>query len=251
MESFIIDGAVQKHGKIIEDQVKAAFSGASDYKRTQDAEFDIEAKFDKTNNLPTSIKTSKNNTICLADARRVWSINEDFRLIIVSYTQNREFKIPKTLFEFIITQKEWNILKGDMPFEAIEDFHNSFNLSKFPLGSHSQARIHTKEYKNRLTNEYSSQIVLNPKVDSKTQRRLQASIGLNVLLKNIQKQQIIESGKNNFISYKNTSIAPVKSLPRNGKLSSTSKSDVVQKIIINSKKVKNICNTHKQLELIL
>ncbi len=51
------------------------------------AKFDIEAEFDKERNLDTSIKASKSLIIEMADARRFFSNQKAFRLLVCRYKQ--------------------------------------------------------------------------------------------------------------------------------------------------------------------
>lgn len=187
----------QMHGKIFEDQFKVAFRGASDSSRTHNSFFDIEKKFDKFNEfkkLPTSIKTTKNKTVCLADARRIFSINEEFRLLVLQYEQVGEEKLPKRIFEFFPTTSEWNSLKLGLEFDDVKSFHDE--LVKYAVGEHDAARIWAKKKKKELQKIHklskAKGFELNPKIDSKRQRRLQCSIKLDVLLEKIENKKIYD-----------------------------------------------------------
>lgn len=172
----MLKGNNQLHGKILEDMIKSTFYGSSDSKRNPTSIFDIESIFDKELNLNTSIKASKKNTVEMADARRFWNIKEEFRLLICKYAQVGKIKRFIEFHEIIITPKILNFLKGDLDLKIIEDFHNT--LKTFQIGQHKEARKYAKEHNKILKNEYSSYIQLNPKIDTKNQRRLQCSINL-------------------------------------------------------------------------
>lgn len=203
--------AVQGHGKVFENIIKAAFD-ASDCKRNPNARFDIESKFDKCGKLNTSIKTSKNNIICMADARRVFSITTNFRLIVLQYEQCENEKIPKVLYEFLPTTEEWADIKGDLPYKEVEDFHEK--IKKFKNGTHEEAREYSKKIKNELLKKYTTSLMLNPKIDSKEQRRLQASINLDTLINHIKNKNTIQA-VNGSIMYKGISIGRIISSSRN------------------------------------
>lgn len=175
--------------------IKSTFSGASDSKRTTTSIFDIEAIFDKDLNLNTSIKASKKNIVEMADARRFWNIKEDFRLLICKYIQIGNIKRFVEFHEIIITPKILNFLKGDINLKIIEDFHNT--LKNFETGRHIDARKYAKEHNTTIKNKYKSLVQLNPKIDSKNQRRLQCSINLIDIAVNFP-----ESYKIHNISYK-------------------------------------------------
>lgn len=206
-----IDKTEQGHGHAFETMIKAGFPNSSNKSRSIISKFDIEKNFDKVLNLPTSVKTTKNKTIGLADARNAFKINEDFRMLIVQYEQKNELKVPKKLYEYIISKENWEKIKGKMPLNEIEDFHN--HLTSFAKGEHVSGRKFAQEKKKELNEKYDCAIILNPKLDSKSQRRLQASISIDVL-SNYVTPQIYEANQN-IIFYRGASIAPIMSQARN------------------------------------
>lgn len=172
-------GTNQLHGKNIEEQVKSVFPGASDVICPITAPFDIPAEFDKELNLSTSIKTTKGQTIELADARRFFQNEESFRLIVFNYNQEGDKKVFKTAYEYIIDEESLKKIKGNLSYELAKDFHE--NLTKYEVGNHVEARKFSKEHKKLLKETCESHIILNPKIDSKSQRRLQCSIKKSTL----------------------------------------------------------------------
>ena len=179
----------QSHGKSYENYVKVAFPGASDHNRLPSSSWDIEKEFDKQNSLSTSIKTTKNEIVGLADARKFWSIDEPYRLLIGTYKQNSGIKTFQKLFEYRITIAEHSKILGNITFSEVEDFHNA--LSGFKLGLHRQARTFAKFKKSSLKSR--SIVQLNPKIDSGMQRRLQCSITLNSLNGNVKDKYVYDS----------------------------------------------------------
>jgi hypothetical protein len=169
----------QLHGKKFEDFIKACglFPGASDSSRSINAGFDIEAKFDRRKGLPTSIKTSGSDVIALSDARRFFSVDEDFRMIIGRYEQAEDRKIFNQVHEIIVTRQVSAMLKGAVTVEMVNAMHEGLALAKFPRGAHGAAREWVQSRKAELAC-MKSKVILNPKVDSKTQRRLQCSVNL-------------------------------------------------------------------------
>lgn len=168
----------QAHGFAFEDMVKASsyFSGASNFKRSHTEDFDIEARFDKRLGIPTSVKTTKSKSIALADARRFWRCSSDFRLVVGVYTQNGEVKDFSKVYEFTITQAIHSEIVGSVSLEFVEKFHEI--ISTKSLQDYQTARNVAKAL-NDLRPK--SLISLNPKIDSKTQRRLQCSISIDTL----------------------------------------------------------------------
>lgn len=203
----------QFHGEAFESIIKSAYPGSSNFKRGPTDLFDIESKFDKILGFPTSIKTSKNKTIGLSDARRIFTINEPFRLLLLRYIQKGNYKNPYELHEFIISLDKLNELRGNLPLTQVDFFHNQ--LKSFVLGEHVAARKFSKDYKKYLLDNYSSAISLNPKIDSKNQRRLQCSISLNDLSNIIEPENHkIYLANSNLISFGRISIGPILSSSR-------------------------------------
>lgn len=172
----------QLHGKKFEDFIKACglFPGASDAARTATAGFDIEARFDRVLGLPTSIKASGGDTVALSDARRFFALDEDFRMIVGRYEQVDDQKVFANIHEFVLRRSELSELIGDLDFGAVEALHLGLLLDKFPKGAHQAAREWAQQQKRQLSGRRTS-IVLNPKIDAKSQRRLQCSIHLRDL----------------------------------------------------------------------
>lgn len=168
----------QLHGKTIENLLKSAFPGSSDFGRSVHSFWDVESKFDKFLNLPTSIKTTCNNNIDLADARKFWLINEEYRLCVIKYNQFEDKKSVEFLYEFLIDLNCHKTLIGSIVYDDVVLFHNK--LLEFKYGRHLQAREFAKQYGKLFENK--SLIKLNPKIDSKYQRRLQCSITIDKLL---------------------------------------------------------------------
>ena len=182
----------QLHGKKYEDYLKSAFPGSADYGRKASNRWDIERKFDKERNLPTSIKTAKNAKspiVCLADARTFWLTNEHYRLLVALFNQEEKLKKFHTLHEFIITSEEHKKLLGTISYEEVRDFHEK--VLSYKLGEHVAGRLFAKQTKNRLKNK--SIVQLNHKIDSGIQRRVQCSISLSDLICNIAQKNTFSS----------------------------------------------------------
>lgn len=189
----------QLHGKTYEDHLKSVFPGSSDHERSAGSSWDIEKEYDKIAKLPTSIKTSKSKVIELADARKIWLLNEPYRLLVGKYNQVGDVKEFHTLCEFSISLEEHQKLLGDVSYNEVEEYHKSLLVFKF--GQHEDARKWAKYKKQTL--KHRSKIQLNPKIDSKTQRRLQASIKIDELLSNVKEYVILN--KDEF--YRGISVA--------------------------------------------
>lgn len=196
----------QLHGKTFEDIIKSEFRGSADHGRKTTSIFDIESCFDKKLNLNTSIKVTKlnkynNETFPLSDARRIFSINEDFRMIIGFYEQVLNVKVFSKIIEYIIRKEDFEKLKGALTLAEVSDFHEG--LRSFEVGKHRQARLYHRKIKPSL--QLKTNIILNPKIDSKNQRRLQCSIKRKVLESVLNPEQIIE-----YNDFYNNLVLPLK-----------------------------------------
>ena len=141
----------QLHGKKIEDIIKSLYPGSSDNYRAYTSIWDIEAKYDNFNNLPTSIKACKytsNMNVGLASAVKFWDISEPFRLLICSYKQDGFIKNFNKIYEFIIPLNVLLKLKGDITNVDIKNFENmikSFNISDY-IENRKQSKLYKKIY---------------------------------------------------------------------------------------------------------
>jgi len=173
----------QLHGKKFEDLIKGCglFSGSADGGRLPTAGFDIEARYDKLLGLPTSIKSTGSNIVGLSDGRSFFAISDKFRMLVGHYTQNGPHKVFKTIHEFILTPTILAELRDEVTLEDVVHFHNGLRLDSFPVGSHSEARQWARQRKVAIADKR-SMITLNPKIDSKRQRRLQCSLRLSELI---------------------------------------------------------------------
>lgn len=173
----------QLHGKTFEDQIKGCglFPGASDQSRSITAGIDIEARFDRERSLPTSIKTSGSRTITLSDARRFWAIDFAFRMLVGVYEQVDGQKHFGIIHEFLLTPEDLSELRGPVMAAEVERLHFGIGLAAFPAGQHVKAREWMAQELGTIAASQ-SRIVLNPKIDSKEQRRLQCSVSLGELI---------------------------------------------------------------------
>ncbi len=193
----------QKHGKQIEDMLKAlVYSGSADSGRSPTMSgFDIEADFDSVLGIPTSIKaTKKGSPICLADARAWWKIDTPIRILVASWTQvditTKEFY---AIHEFIIHGKMLEDMRGCITYEDVKEFHNGLSLDIFPYGEHNSARLWAKKQIKNLGK--SSLVTLNPKIDSYKQRRLQCTVTIAKITDFVLKYPSLDDNYPNYNLY--------------------------------------------------
>ncbi len=176
----------QMHGKSFENMIKAAgvFGwAAADRKRTPNDRFDLGSVDDGRSGLPTSIKSTKSNMVGLSDARQFWRSFDSvpYRLPVGSYSQQAGFKVFGAIHEILLRESYRAALLGRMTEAKVEQFHNG--LKTFGTGRDGQIRASAwaRERKRELRPD-TGLVTLNPKIDSKNQRRLQCSVRLSKLI---------------------------------------------------------------------
>jgi hypothetical protein len=175
---------VQAHGNAYEDRVIRERTGMS--KDQYDSlklngytsEFDLSK--DHIVNYNGSIKTTKNNTICCSDVVRKMT-HTNYRLIVGQYNQVGKEKVFHTEYEFFITPDDDKALWGKMNIEEVREFVDF--VKNIPAGK--EAQISTKSERQMLQEQAQDSkalFKLNPKVDSKNQRRVQCSLHIDKLI---------------------------------------------------------------------
>lgn len=168
----------QNHGVLIENMVRGTFGFQPEH---IDDIYDIPAEYNSENGYPISIKTTCTDVVYLADARRWWRNTHPLQMVVGRYVSVGA--VNKVLFEvntYVIPTSGLNSLRGNIPYEAVELFHN--DIHTFSVGEHAAARIFAKRRNMMLERVYGKSAVrLNPKIDSKNQRRLQCSLSIEAL----------------------------------------------------------------------
>lgn len=175
---------VQAHGNEYEDRVIRDRTGMSKDEYDSKKQNGYTSEFDLAKGLVVdydgSIKTTKNNTICCSDLLRKMKHNE-YHLIVGVYKQVGKQKKFHTEYEFYITPEDYNTLWGEMKYADVEAFVNY--VKSIPAGKEAQQR--TKSVRNTMKEEVQCKKALfkiNPKVDSKKQRRVQCSLHIDKLI---------------------------------------------------------------------
>lgn len=173
---------VQRHGFDFENWVKETFFAEFDANYTQKWDIPVQANHLKIipkefRNLPVSIKTCKfGSPIGFGDAIRQFNNNEDFLLIVGFWQQSESYKNFTAVEGVKILASDWKNLFS--PLDSADLILLDSTIKN--IESHySEARKTAKEIKNSDKFKQ-AKIVLNPKIDSKTQRRLQCSLPFNI-----------------------------------------------------------------------
>lgn len=179
----------QLHGKVFEELIKNQLGIIESIKTNE--KFDIPKKvieeikeqgkanklLSKLPNISFSIKVkkhskTKNERFDLADAKRIFDINEDFMLIVGLFEQKEDKKYITEVVEYFISKENIQRLKGDLNKKDIEFFEQQIKS----IGDYKKARKFAKNEKRKIVEKNHCVIQLNHKIDSKKQRRVQCSI---------------------------------------------------------------------------
>lgn len=186
---------VQQHGFMFEKWIKNTFFEG--YQNNYSYKWDIakEANFN-FGNLPISIKTAKwGSSINMGDAIRQYSIDEDFILIVGFWKQENNFKIFVNVTSTIITKGLWKKLWEPLKLEEIEKLDKlikDYKVDCFTVRDSAKNLKKSKPYCESL-------ITLNPKIDSKSQRRLQCSIKFDLFFDKISKKELKKIIENSLL----------------------------------------------------
>lgn len=134
--------------------------------------------------LPVSIKTCKNRCpIGFGDALRQFSVSEDFLLIVGFWEQsgaNKNFVAVETVK---ITARNWRDLFQPLTEANLKLLDSTIKNKEI---HYAEVRKLAKEIKKSFP---TTKMILNPKIDSKTQRRLQCSLPFNIFWNEIVKKE--------------------------------------------------------------
>ena len=171
---------VQSHGYEWERWVQDTFfDGYRVQNYTQ--EWDVVKESNKKyGGLPVSIKFTKYGTsVDLGDAVRQFNVNEKFMIVIGYWKQEGDRKRIVNMIAPVVTPEQWHKL-----FEPIsrDDLMKLDATVKNRDLSPQQAALEAAQMK-RVAPFTEAEMTLNPKIDSKTQRRLQCSLRIKAVFK--------------------------------------------------------------------
>lgn len=167
----------QSHGLYWDNEIRVKVFGLeqciNDTKK-----YDIDAcenNFDPFENV--SIKTSSNNNVDCGDILRFFNgdFSKKYTIILIRYTQKDNYKYVKEILEIAYTSTLRDYLFGTATEEILQQYVDF--IKAIPSGP--VAEEIKKDYKVRkceLQKMCNMAINISPKVDSKSQRRVQCSI---------------------------------------------------------------------------
>jgi len=174
---------VQKHGFSFEEWVRNTFFDG--YEGTYMQKWDIPP--DRNNHhlipenlqgVPVSVKTAKyGSPIGLGDIIRQRSIDHPFVMIAGFWKQRTEKeKWFEEIEAVLFTPETWESLWGDLTIDKIRPTDTRIKDLNIP---YAEARTIANDWKKVHVAPSNSTIVVNPKIDSKKQRRIQCSLPFN------------------------------------------------------------------------
>jgi hypothetical protein len=168
----------QKHGLKFEDWLKKSF-----FDIYYTSEWDIPSQLNPIKNGgPISIKTAKwRGSVDFGDALRQFDINHNFTLIVGFWVPCRGKKKVVKITENTIKKRQWHSYWGELKRIDLKKLDDTIKNRK---QNYKTAREKAQEIKSKIQPQ-SKIITLNPKIDSKTQRRLQCSISFKEFFKHI------------------------------------------------------------------
>jgi hypothetical protein len=165
----------QNHGFAWENEIKLAVFNMTE-KLSYTAVHDVPKEHNKLNNRENvSIKTTGSGTVCMGSALRVFNYTpgDAHTAIVLQYTQSTTSKTLTNVYELDLDNRA--ALWGSVTREDIEELDAL--VSSMPRGNVRNAALTAAiTKKKKEMNSKSGVVRFNPKIDSKTQRRLQCSI---------------------------------------------------------------------------
>lgn len=180
---------VQLHGFDFENWIKKTFF--AEFSVSYSNKWDVPAEFNRLGivpeafrNLPVSMKTCKNRSpIAFGDALRQIEIDEDFLLIVGFWEQSGGDKNFVAVEAVKITAQSWRNLFQPLTEAELKLFDSTIKNKEL---HYAEVRKMAKEIKQSFA---PTKIILNPKIDSKMQRRLQCSLPFNVFWNDFVKKE--------------------------------------------------------------
>jgi len=176
---------VQAHGNKYEDLVIRERTGLSKKEYDKLKVNGYTSEFDLCKELivdhDASVKTTSSNTICCSDLLKMMGHTGDYRLIVGCYKQVGKEKVFHTQYEFFIESRHYEMLWAGMKYDLIEDYVNKVKSLQKGEEGQRQYQLVAEYWKSEVQSD-KSMFIINPKVDSKKQRRVQCSVKLDEML---------------------------------------------------------------------
>lgn len=175
---------VQAHGNAYEDLKIRELTGLSKNEYDNLKPNGYTSSFDLVEGIiidyNVSIKVTGKKTVECADILKRMEETE-YTLIVACYTQHNNNKVFHTEYEFYITPEDYSKLWGTMTYESVKTFVDF--VKNIPNGKEGQKNtLKDRKILQEQIQCKNSLMKINPKVDSKNQRRVQCSFKLDEML---------------------------------------------------------------------
>ena len=127
-----------------------------------------------------SIKTTNGNKVDCGDILRRMS-EKEYEVIVGQYRQNGGYKVIHTQYTFNIKPEDYNKLWGNMKYELVEEFDQYVKSIPKTREGQQSTKAERTERKNKIACK-DALMVIHPKVDSKSQRRVQCSFKIDQMI---------------------------------------------------------------------
>ena len=167
----------QQHGFTWENEIKSNVFCLPTEKNNTD-KYDIPCEKNKFNlNENISIKVTGGSGIDCADILRFYSYDFDKEntIVVIEYKQNKHNKRIQTIYEIKYTREMHQKLFGTISLQELTGYVSYIKQIEKGTCPIETTTFYKKE-KKRLQMIHGMKINISPKVDSKTQRRVQCSI---------------------------------------------------------------------------
>ena len=175
---------VQAHGNKYEDHKIRQLTGLSKKQYDKLKKNGYTSSFDLVKGLKVyfngGIKTTSSNTICCSDIQRMYG-HEDYTLIVGVYDQVDNKKVFHTEYEFYIKKEDFSKLWGNTSVEKLNEYVNKVKAVEYGKEAQTEYQKVAKVWKQGVVDD-NALFAINPKVDSKKQRRVQCSLHIDKLI---------------------------------------------------------------------
>ncbi len=169
----------QRHGFFWDDEIRQRVFGLSNACKNDTKKYDIDCSENVFNpNENVSIKVTGSNQIDCGDILRFYhgDFEHQYTIILLRYNQHSNTeKHIREIVEIDYSKQFRDVLFGTVPPETIEEYVRF--VKSIPKGRVDKSVV--AEYLDRkkdIQRRYGMKINISPKVDSKSQRRVQCSI---------------------------------------------------------------------------
>ena len=180
---------VQAHGNNYEDHKTKQLTGLSKkqydkLKKEKLNESGYTSPFDLVKglivNFNGAVKSTGSNNICCSDIQRMFG-HEDYTLIVGAYDQVENKKVFHTEYELYIKKEDFSKLWGNTSVEKLNEYVDKVKAVEHGKEAQTEYQQVAEVWKQGVADD-NALFVINPKVDSKKQRRVQCSLHIDELI---------------------------------------------------------------------